>query len=101
MACKRCSLKSCNRPHSANGYCSGHNLRVYHTGDPQEDKPLRKRRRGEQPKNCAVIGCQRTPVGRGYCAPHRWRVAKYGDPLAHIPIRNHGKALKHVERKGS
>jgi hypothetical protein len=90
MARKLCSLKSCNRPHSSHGYCSGHWLRVYHTGDPQEDKPIRERRRGKQPEHCQQPGCMRRPVvWQGNCAGHRHRIKKLGAAYPEIPIGDH------------
>jgi hypothetical protein len=86
MTRKLCSLKSCDRPHSSHGYCSPHWLRVYHTGDPQEDKPIRKRRRGKQAKVCKARNCARSPVSQSLCGAHRYRLVMFGSVYADIPI---------------
>jgi len=62
-----CSVGGCDREAATRGWCQGHYLRWYRTGDVRADRPLATRRR-EEP--CTVPGCPRTTRVRGLCPSH-------------------------------
>ncbi len=79
-----CKVTSCGRPVSTRGWCHGHYLRWYRTGDVQPDIPLGRRR---QPEQCTVPGCERGSKVRGLCRTHYKRQINHGDVRAQQPIR--------------
>lgn len=66
-AATACSVDGCGRDAVTRGWCQGHYLRWYRTGDVQADRPLATRR-SEEP--CTVPGCLRTTRVRGLCPSH-------------------------------
>lgn len=72
---RRCSVKGCEEPHRAKGYCTEHyqNMRRYGTIDPPPPPP----RRG-----CQEPGCERDHCGHGYCALHLARLKRSGTTAA-------------------
>jgi hypothetical protein len=62
-----CSVESCQRPGVTRGWCQGHYLRWYRTGDVQADRPLAARRRDE---TCTAPDCDRPTRVRGLCPAH-------------------------------
>jgi len=62
-----CSVRGCGRESVTRGWCQGHYLRWYRTGDVQAGRPLASRRREEA---CTVPGCPRPTRVRGLCPAH-------------------------------
>ncbi len=79
-----CAVATCSRPVSTRGWCHGHYLRWYRTGDVQADQPLRRRR---HPEACVVEGCERGSKSMGLCGTHYKRARKHGHPRADVPVR--------------
>ena len=80
---RTCAVKGCGRPVDTYGWCHGHYLRWYRTGDVRAEVPLRPRRR----LSCSVPGCDRGAHTRGMCRAHYARWRRYGDACADRPIR--------------
>jgi hypothetical protein len=79
MAKRTCSFiaedgEPCGRPHSARGYCAGHNAQLQRG---LELRPIRPYGGGK----CLIDECPEPLLARGWCSFHyeRWRM--YGDPL--------------------
>jgi hypothetical protein len=79
-----CAVAGCTRPARARGWCQGHYLRWYRTGDVRPHEPLS---RLKQPATCVVEGCGRGSHTRGLCQTHYKRLLKHGDPQADKPVR--------------
>lgn len=67
---KTCSVKECERPHYARGFCKLHYERVRKSGSIE--LPI------VEIKYCSVEGCDRRNYGRGLCLMHYTRVRKRG-----------------------
>lgn len=76
-----CSIKACNQPVKARGWCRTHYQHWWKYGDP-----LPKERRpggvGMPGGTCSVEGCEEPYHCRTWCKSHYWRWRNHGDPLA-------------------
>ena len=95
----RCAVEGCDRRSVTRGWCHGHYLRWYRTGDVQADRPLSRR---VHPETCSVEGCGRPTQAKALCGTHYKRSVKHGDIGADIAVRlsaPHGTGrLKHGYR---
>lgn len=86
-----CSVRDCDRPHRALGYCHTHWSSFKRTGIAPT-APVRA-----YGQSCSVDDCVRPYLANGYCMLHRDRVRRHGDPLTVLPRRGgipwseHGK----------
>lgn len=69
-----CSVRDCDKPHKARGWCSTHYSRWRQHGSPHT---LLQR----QDRTCDVADCDQPHLARGMCSKHYWRWDTYGDPL--------------------
>ena len=76
-----CTVEGCEKPHSSNGYCSGHSMRV-RNGRPL-DTPMRARI--PEGSVCSVPQCGNPMLyHRGFCATHN---KQWANGLVILPIR--------------
>ena len=78
-----CAAEGCSRHADSRGYCHGHYLRWYSTGDVRAEVPFRRR----TAVRCVIEGCGRTARARGYCRAHYARWLAGGDVRADEPLR--------------
>jgi len=83
MVQRTCSIDSCERPHSARGWCAPHYQRWIRYGDPLGAAP-------ERQKTCSFPGCDKPFDSRGYCGSHAWQL-RHGVELR--PLRGYGLGL--------
>lgn len=69
---KKCSVESCERKHSAKGFCAYHYQNNKRHGNPLW-KPI-------EYIGCSVSGCEGEYHANGLCKKHNWRYKKNGDP---------------------
>lgn len=86
MGDRTCTVKGCDKPHEARGWCPAHYQRWRATGDPLGSKIRKYKAR----PRCTVDECDRPNYGHGYCQLHYWRWKRYGDPMG-----EHEHSLKH------
>jgi len=70
----RCAVEGCDRRSVTRGWCHGHYLRWYRTGDVQADRPLSRR---VHPETCSVEGCGRPTQAKALCGTHYKRSVKH------------------------
>lgn len=93
MSKTTCSIDGCDRPLKTRGWCQGHYMRWWHTGDVGTGAI----KHYDSTRICQVDGCEGRHAARGYCAPHHKRFMKYGTPgTAAIRPRTVGDAANYV-----
>lgn len=70
---KTCSVKGCDQPALARGWCNKHYLRWKQHGDPAHERT--------KPTVCSIEGCARPVDSREWCTAHYLRWKRTGDPL--------------------
>ncbi len=59
----KCTIKGCDKPHNAKGYCMSHYMKFKRYGDPLGG-------RIETPTSCNIMNCKNPHNALGYCLPH-------------------------------
>lgn len=110
MPNRTCSVKDCDKPHSARGWCRPHYQRWRKYGDVLADEPFMERGKYD---TCTVDKCERSPHARSWCKKHYARWLEHGDPEyvprpgpcsvegCDLPYHARGWCQKHYTRPGS
>ena len=81
-----CAVPGCVRTAVTRGWCHGHYVRWYRTGDVRAEVPLVR----PEHEPCRVEGCPRGSRSGGWCRVHSGRRERHGDPTGGGPERATG-----------
>lgn len=94
---ERCSVRDCEKPFKANGYCSTHNYRA-RRGLPL-DAPIATSQAGVPLPSCSAPGCEQQAWWRSaaHCPMHTQRLRRYGSLDDPKRFRKDGKGWLNSE----
>jgi len=86
---KICSIKNCNNPKRARGWCTRHYKRWQTTGNP--NSTLWEQRKANRPTICTIDNCSLDVLYMGFCSGHYRRWIVHGNPTySSLRTQKHG-----------
>jgi hypothetical protein len=79
---KICSVDSCEKPHTAKGFCQAHYVRLKRTG--KVGNHLLQAR--DQYDSCSIFGCYGIHIAKGLCQKHYTILNTYGLTVEQIKL---------------